>query len=234
MKFICKLVILIPFIIPAGLLAQHSEIGIQGGTAYYLGELNPGAQVTNKVNPAIGVFFRKNTSKRYALRFGANYAKIGASDQLTSTEWSSYRQISFSTNLLEAYGLLEFNFLPYQINNYTTNSLTPYVFIGIAGFMVNPDIDNEGALAASAGGSIIAPSIPFGLGFKFNLSGNWGIAIEWGMRKTYTDEIDGLSERYLTGYQLSNSQSNDWYSILGISLSYKILTESDHCPGVIN
>ncbi|MCB0402816.1 MAG: hypothetical protein KDD41_12080 [Flavobacteriales bacterium] len=234
MRFINRLVISLFLFIPSVTMAQHSEIGILGGTAYYLGELNPGMQVSNKINPAVGVFFRKNTSKRYALRFGANYAKIGASDQITSTTWSNFRQLSFSSSLLEAYGILEFNFLPYQINNYTTNSYTPYVFIGIAGFMVSPEVQNEGVLSTTAGGSFIAPSIPFGLGLKFNLSGNMGMAIEWGMRKTYTDEIDGLSESYLGGYQLSNSQNNDWYSILGITLNYKILTESDHCPGVIN
>ena len=79
--------------------AQHSEIGVMGGTSYYLGELNPSIQVANKVNPAIGVFYRRNWSKRYSLRIGGNYGKLAATDNNTSTEISNFRKISFSSSL---------------------------------------------------------------------------------------------------------------------------------------
>lgn len=205
-----------------------------GGTTYYLGELNPSKHFVNEINPAIGLFYRKNTSNRYALRLGANYGKISASDKIANTAFNDFRQLSFSSNLLEGYGILEFNFLPFEIGNYRTSPFSPYVFIGAAVFMVNPDIENDGGNSTSSTGSLTTFSIPFGLGFKFDVARNWGVGIEWGMRKTYTDKIDGLSQTYFGGYQLSNSQNNDWYSVLGITLNYKILTESDHCPGVIN
>ena len=213
--------------------SQNSEIGVLAGSSYYMGELNPSIHVINKVRPALGVFYRKNLSKRYALRFGANYAMLSATDQFSSTELSEFRQLSFSTNLWEGYGILEFNFIPYQINNYATSSFTPYVFIGVAGFWVRPSV-NGGGNREITKTNVIAPSIPFGLGVKFNFARNFGLGIEWGMRKTFTDQIDGLSETYVNGYQLSNTQNNDWYSIIGITLNYKILTKSDHCPGVIN
>ena len=54
------------------------------------------------------------------------------------------------------------------------------------------------------------------------------------MRKTFTDEVDGLSETYVNTYQLSNSQNKDWYSIVGITLNYKILTKDARCIGVVN
>ncbi len=214
--------------------SQNSEIGFLGGTSYYLGELNPSIQIANKIRPVIGVFYRKNTSKRYALRIGANYGKLAATDEFSSTELSQFRQLSFSTDIWEAYGVLEFNFIPYQINNYSTSSFTPYVFIGAAVFRVSPSIENNGVAITSSQGSVIAPSMPFGLGIKFNFARNLGLAIEWGMRKTFTDQIDGLSETYIGGYQLSNTQNNDWYSIVGITLNYKILTKGDVCPVVVN
>jgi hypothetical protein len=214
--------------------SQHSEIGIIGGTSYYLGEINPSSQIINEINPAAGIFYRKNTSKRYAYRFGINYSKLGATNNFSSIELNQFKQLSFSSDLIEAYGILEFNFIPYQINNYNTSSFTPYVFIGIAVFMANPQIENNSSTPISSQGNIIAPSMPFGLGIKFNFINNLGLSIEWGVRKTITDRIDGLSDTYLEGYQLSNTQNNDWYSILGITLNYKILTKSDHCPGAIN
>lgn len=213
---------------------QHSEIGIIGGTAYYLGELNPSKHIINKVNPTIGLFYRKNLSKRYALRFGANYGRLGATDDITASELSKFRQLSFSASLLEGYGILEFNFLPYQINNYTTSLYTPYVFIGVAGFRTSSEITNDGIYFVQKNATSTSVSMPFGLGIKFDLSGNLGMALEWGMRKTWVDEIDGLTESYDWGYQLNNTQNKDWYAIVGITLNYKILTQSDHCPGVIN
>ncbi|MBI2280060.1 MAG: hypothetical protein HYU68_05160 [Bacteroidetes bacterium] len=173
--------------------AQHSEIGILLGTSYYVGELNPSNPFINKINPAIGVLYRKNLNKRYALRYGLNYGLLGADDNYNKTEWNKVSNLSFSTSILEASVLLEFNFLPYQINNYNTSPFTP---------------------------------------LKFDFIRNIGLNIEWGVRKTFTDEIDGLPQTYSNGYQISNSNNNDWYSFAGITLNYKILTKTDRCPVV--
>ena len=118
-----------------------------------------------------------------------------------------------------------------------TNFLTdvskfaPYVFIGLAVFKVSPKVTGRELSVLES--DLTAVSIPFGVGIKFNFSGNLGLGIEWGMRKTYTDKIDGLREKYDDGYQLSNTQNNDWYSIIGLTLNYKILTHKDRCnmPG---
>jgi len=232
MKFYKSIIILF-LLFSYSVNCQNSEIGVLAGSSYYIGELNPSVQIMNKVRPALGVFYRKNLSKRYALRFGINYAMLSATDKFSSNELSQFRQLSFSTNLWEGYGILEFNFIPYQINNYATSKFTPYVFIGVAGFWVSPNVDGGGNREV-AKADVIAPSMPFGLGVKLNFVRNLGLGLEWGMRKTFTDQIDGLSEKYVSGYQLSNTQNNDWYSIIGITLNYKILTKSDHCPGVIN
>jgi opacity protein-like surface antigen len=213
---------------------QNSEIGVFAGTSYYNGELNPSTPVINQIRPVIGLFYRKNLNKRYSLRIGANYGKLSAKDDLRTTELSSFRKLSFSSDVIDAYGTLELNFLPYQIDNYTTSSFTPYVFIGAAVFRVNPEVSDESSNSSSSTGSTIAPAVPFGAGIKFNFAKNLGISIEWTYKKTFTDRIDGLSETYLNGYQLSITSNNDWYSFLGITLNYKILTQSDHCPGVIN
>lgn len=234
MRFLKIITIFFILLQVSGFSQRHSELGIFGGTSYYLGELNPSKQIVNKVNPVAGVFFRKNTSTRYALRFGANYGKISAEDNNVNTPFSDFRKLSFSSSLIEGYGIFEFNFLPYEIGNYRTSPFSPYVFIGAAAFIVNPELENDGGIYTSSTGALTSFSIPFGTGIKFNLAGNWGASIEWGMRKTFTDEIDGLSPTYFGGYQLSNSQNKDWYSIIGITLNYKILTQSDHCPGVIN
>lgn len=226
-----KSIIFLFFLFLCGLIkSQHVEIGVFGGSTYYLGELNPGVPFVNKPRPVIGVLYRKNWSKRYALRLSANYGKLAAEDKMNSSEWSGYRELSFSSSILEASGVLEFNFLPYQINNYNTSPFTPFVYIGVAAFQVKPKIKNTSSDVEVKRSSLIAPSIPFGFGVKFDFIRNLGLTFDWGVRKTFTDKIDGLDETYLNGYQISNSQNNDWYSFIGISLNYKILTKRDRCP----
>ena len=207
--------------------AQNIDLGFSGGVSYYVGEINPSTQVLNQPMPSVGIFYRKNINKRYALRHGVNYAKLSAAEETRSTALSEYRQLSFSSDLWEAYSMLEFNFLPYKINDKSTSPFSPYVFIGLAIFRVNPTA--SGRLFSDVESSMISVSIPFGLGLKFHFAGNLGLGIEWGMRKTYTDNIDGLPSQYENGYQLSNTQNNDWYSILGVTLNYKFLTDKDKC-----
>lgn len=228
MRFIFTIILV--SLLQFSLRAQHIELGAFVGATYYVGELNPGTPFVNEPNPFIGVIYRKNLSKRYALRYGFNYGKIGASDEALDREWNGFRELSFSSSIIELSGILEFNFFPYQINNYNTMPFTPYTFIGVAAFRINPSVEYYPSGAETERGSVIAPSIPFGLGFKFDFFRNLGVNIEWGLRKTFTDEIDGLPATYENGFQLSNSQNNDWYSFAGISLNYKILTKSDRCP----
>ncbi|MGB0887371.1 MAG: DUF6089 family protein [Vicingaceae bacterium] len=223
------------FILISSAYSQHSEVGITLGTSYYIGEINPAMHIVNKVRPSAGVFYRKNSNKRYSLRAGFNYASIAASDAISSSELSIYRDVSFSANLYEAYGILEFNFIPYQINNFRASKFSPYVFIGVAMFYNQINIDNKAkGLTNEIIEDITEPAIPFGVGIKFNFVENLGLGIEWGMRKTFTDKFDGLSATSNDDYQLSSTQNKDWYSIFGITLNYKFLTKRDRCPGAIN
>ncbi len=214
-------------------IGQNTDIGLFVGASYYLGEINPGTQLINQPEPIIGVFIRKNFNKRYAFRLGLNYGYLSASEQLNTTDISDFRKISFSTSIIEASGFLEFNFFPYEIGNNNNSIITPFVFLGAAVFRVNPEVESD-SVSVSSAGSLIAPSIPFGVGVKLNISRNIGLTMEWNMKKTLSDLVDGLPETYSNSYQLSNTESKDWYSFLGITLNYKILTKSDHCRGPVN
>lgn len=215
--------------------AQHSEFGFIGGLAYYTGELNPAPNPQNKLRPMVGIFYRKNLSERYSLRFGVNAAKIAAEDnQATSEPDQNFetRNFSFSSNLLDGYGILEFNFIPYQINN-SVSKFSPYVFIGLAGFYVNPKVENNHTNSTKTS-SLTSVAMPFGAGIKFNFVQNMGMALEWTYRKTFTDNIDGLEEVHLNGFQMSNSGNKDWYSFISLSLSYKFLRKRDVCAMPVN
>ena len=115
------------FIISFPIVSQNVNFGLAGGVSYYMGEINPSMHVVNKLKPTVGFFYRKNLNKRYALRYGFNYAELAATDDNRSTDLAEYRALSFSSDLWEAYGLFEFNFLPYQVNNRATSKFSPFV-----------------------------------------------------------------------------------------------------------
>ena len=228
------LLFILPFFSGLCLRAQHSEVGFLLSSSYYIGELNQTGHTANQPNLGVGIFYRKNLSKRYSYRIGFNYGKLSASDDFYPSGLSEWRQLSFSGDLYEGHALFEFNFLPYQINNRSTSWFSPYVFIGLAVYGITPKV-NVGAVGkVKEAGTVVAPSVPFGVGVKFNLAKNFGFSVEWGMRKTFSDEIDGLPPTFVGGYQLSNSKNNDWYSFLGVTLNYKFLTQKDRCPGAVN
>jgi hypothetical protein len=119
------------------------------------------------------------------------------------------------------------------------------------------------ALNSEAKYKRLQPSFPMGLGLKIALGKRGCLGFEWGMRKTFTDYIDDVSGTYvdpvalasnsgatsaalsnrsvytdraspnMTGRQRGNSQNKDWYSFLGITLSYKFKQKEDQCPGVM-
>jgi hypothetical protein len=96
-------------------------------------------------------------------------------------------------------------------------------------------------------------SIPFGLGVKFSLAKRLGLQVYWEMHKTFTDYLDDVSTTYYLdgsaispkdidgmmsdptrnhdpGMQRGNSRNQDWYSLFGVSFTYKFnLTGKKRC-----
>jgi hypothetical protein len=88
--------------------------------------------------------------------------------------------------------------------------------------------------------------IPFGIGFRVSFWNNFCAGVEWGLRKTFTDYLDDCSTIYYLdsaiadeppsvaqlasdptmnhkpGMQRGTSENKDWYSFVGVTLTYKI------------
>ena len=207
--------ILILFFSVTNVTAQTPEIGVFGGGAYYIGDLNPYAHF-NQTNYSVGVVYRSNfDNERVALRIQAIYGKVAGNDAMSSDVNQLNRNLNFSSSVLEIGPLIEINFIDYIVGEMSRKKFkfqTFYLLAGITYFKMNPLGTYQGEaielqpLATEGQETSQNPSqsryqlnqisIPLGLGYKFNISKRFAISLEYGIRKTFTDYLDDVSGRY--------------------------------------
>lgn len=256
---------------------QYHEIGGMVGTAYYIGDLNPRSPIPQNVNLAGGLIYRYNFTDRLAFKGNILYGRIGAEDADSDDPWQQNRNLSFRADIFEFSGQLEINFLTYEIGDERRPS-TPYLFFGLSVFRFNPqaeyndrwvDLQPLGTEGQSIEGfedryALTQVSMPVGIGYKFNIWRSLGGAVEWGIRRTFTDYLDDVSGNYVDnfliseengplaailadrslaplgpdgtndGYQRGESNREDWYIFTGFMLTYKIGKPRIKCPGAFN
>ncbi|MCX6320704.1 MAG: DUF6089 family protein [Bacteroidia bacterium] len=176
------------------------DYGVFLGTSSYLGDINPD-RLLYSPSPAGGILFRYNFHPRQALRTSIFFGGLRANDP------------GFNLGTVVELAIqYEFNFFPYTTEGKQWN-YTPY-------------------FAAGAGIAYIIktiPVIPFSFGFKINLYKNLGLEAEYGFRKTFNDTFDRIEDP-ATKYDNAWIHNNDWYSFLGVGVTWKIFSKSGGCP----
>jgi len=207
---------------------QSVDVGFFGGAGTYFGDMTK-IDIQKSVNPAYGSFLRFNFNPRYALRFNVLNGNIGAVEKFdfeASQADPNYKPLGFKKNVLDISLQFEFNYMKYIIGQKETPYST-YLFAGVGMQTYNYDIPYA---TGKVTGSEITPTIPFGMGFKVNLSRRWGLGIEGGLRKSFSDKLDNLddplshinSDGKLIKYA-DLLHNNDWTAYLGVHLVYKLI-----------
>ena len=207
---------------------KTAEIGVFLGRSYYNGEINPKTHWGNGVGSfTYGAGFRYNLNKRYSLKAMLIRTTLSAEDKSAELLFNTFRNASFETKLTEFSGSIEFNFLPYKMGD-KQHFFSPYLFVGISAYKYDPNLDIAVTpLEEITGGTSFA--LPFGPGMKLSLGKKFALAVEWGFRKTSNDELDGLPNRIEDIFELGKPNDNDWYTVTGFLLTYKI-TDEGPCP----
>lgn len=209
---------------------KTAEFGLLLGRAYYLGEINPETHWGNGVgNFSYGAIFRYNLNDRYSLKLNLNRTELSGDDEAADLLFNLDRKAAFDTKLTELSGSIEFNFLPYKIGK-RDRAFSPYLFTGFSYFWYNPSTTISGSPAiGSEGGRGRGLAFLFGPGLKLNIGRKMSLNLEWGFRKTPTDQLDGLPNRQFDLFESGKNYDNDWYVISAFMLTYKITKESA-CP----
>jgi opacity protein-like surface antigen len=190
----------------AGFSQLH--FGLFAGTANYVGDLND--KPFKRTKPAVGVSLNYEVSDRFMLRSGFTFAKVEGGDQFSgSTFLKQNRNLSFKSDIAELNLIGELT----AFNLYNIR-WSPYIFGGIAFYHFNPyTFDTSGTevflqpLSTEGQGLAEFPNrqpyklnqwaIPFGGGFKYNLSDNVRVGLEIGFRRLFTDYLDDVSTNYV-------------------------------------
>lgn len=202
---------------------QIYEVGIMTGSSFYIGDLRPymaPGDLFQDNRFAGGALLRYNHNQHISFRMNMLWANIYGHEENSNhnIQGGTY---SFDTRIIELSLQGEVNFLPFTPGDEETR-FTPFIFGGTGGFQY---------FLKPAGGhndlKAINQNFIIGAGFKLNISANFTTGIEWGMRGTWTDNLDYSDTISTQG----NPKSNDWYSFAGISISYKFLDRSrPPCP----
>lgn len=218
---------------------QTFEAGIFGGTSYYMGDLNPEptSQFANAELPAFGIFTRYNYNNHIAFKAGLNHGTISGTDANSVYSILPGSTYHFKTMITELALQAEVNFLPYVAGD-PESLYTPYIFGGVSGFYFDStpkESDPAGNLNVltddqhrhqhdAVGYSNISYAYLFGIGLKYHVTNQITGGIEWGLRHTFTNDLD---EVHLNG----NPKNKDWYSFAGLTFTIRFRDRSSAvCP----
>jgi hypothetical protein len=192
--------------------AQRSEVGFGLGTFNYTGDLSRSYRLANS-RPAATVFYRNNVSKVVSIRAAVTAGNLAAKETPIDAA-AVERDASFSIFLFEASLGFEYHFLDWR-DDKRPMRYTPYLFAGFGLFGVS------GYGPKPAEYSDIQGTIPFGGGFKYVINPKFYLSIEGGIRKTFFDYLDNVSDGdvNLKNFQYGNPNDFDNYFFIGITLT---------------
>jgi len=181
------------------------------------------------------------------LNFKSNILDISVNGEINLTGFDPSKK-DYKTSPYLFLGIAVFNFDPYGYDP-VSNSWVRLQPLGTEG-QGTPRYNIRTKYA------LTQISVPFGIGLKHSLSEHWNIGLEFGLRKTFTDYLDDVSSTYVDNKYLSqfsgalaarmaignnpanaafgdnvlrgDPNSNDWYMMGGIIISYNILPP--YCP----
>ncbi|NTW34189.1 MAG: hypothetical protein HGB12_16490, partial [Bacteroidetes bacterium] len=180
------------------------------------------------IRPAFMIGYKYRTTKETAIKFNFTYARLSGSDKYTKEPYRNNRNCNFRTPVYELSTQFEYAIIrerPSHIYNLKGISgwkylqITSYFFAGVGVMHFNPKgewngqwyalqplhTEGQGLVPTRPNYSLFQLVIPFGVGFKYALSKEWSVGLEYGIRKTFTDYIDDVSTTYFDPDALYNN-----------------------------
>ena len=208
--------------LPAKVAAQEDyrfDAGGGFGMTGYLGDANTSNLWSNPGFDGM-LLFRYMRSPRIAFKTGLYIGTLSGNTADMTDVLPDARQFKFSTTFYELCEMFEFNFLNYGIGESyrKLKRFTPYITAGLGATLWTTD-----------GYTGAAFTIPFGIGAKYKLSERLNLGLEFLMKKTFSDRLDGPDLSDPHAIKSSFAKNTDWYSTLSVTLSYEFSKRCATC-----
>lgn len=207
---------------PAGLCAQEDyrfDAGGGLGMTGYLGDANSSNLWSNPGFDAT-LIFRYIKSPRIAFKTGFYTGTLRGNTAEMDDVLPDEAQFKFSTTFFELSEMFEFNFFNYGIGERyrKLKRWTPYITAGLGATLWTAD-----------GYTGAAFTIPFGIGAKYKIKERLNLGLEFLMKKTFSDRLDGRELKDPHLIKSGFAKNTDWYSTLSLTLSYEFSKRCATC-----
>lgn len=199
---------------------QKWEIGLSGGMAAAQSDVSNRDLKSSNITG--GLLLRYHLDNNIALRGNIVYAELSGDDNKIGRE---DRGFNFSTPLIEGSLMAELDFLGKRRfkSGQFRRTFSPYIFGGVGYAFADQatyynELENVSLRPAieldKANQKSQFLNIPMGIGVKYDVSPNWIIGLEAGIRFLFNDYLDGVS-------QAGNTRRNDTYTLTHITATYR-------------
>jgi hypothetical protein len=207
--------------------SQSLEFGLMGGVSNYMGDLSDLKIRVNQSHPAAGISVRYNPDRYISLRGSFIFGTISGHDSMSNNINHKLRNLSFESNIYDFTTQIEWNLRGFCFGDYNKRyGFSPYLSTGLNVFKFNPKAYYRGKwyelqpLATEGQGTtefqdrktynLTQFAIALAAGLKFRFTDNWNMVLEYGIRNTFTDHLDDVSNNtYVDPEILKRATAND-------------------------
>ena len=186
------------------------DIGGGIGMTGYLGDASSNLYASPSWDAEI--LFRYIYNPRFNFKTNFYVGGLGGDTSKMDDILPDGENFKFTTTFYELGEMVEFHFFNYGMGERyrKLKRWTPYITAGL-GVTAWKDDGKFGAAA----------TIPLGIGFKYKPALRWNLGLEFLMKKTFTDRLDGEHLKDPYGIKSGFMKNTDWYSTLTITISYE-------------
>lgn len=187
------------------------DIGAGIGMTGYLGDAN-NANLWKSPSWDAEILFRYILNPRFNFKTNFYVGGLRGNTADMDNVLPDGQNFKFSTTFYELGEMVEFHFFNYGMGE-TYRKLkrwTPYITAGAG--VTAWSVDKK--MGASF-------TIPLGIGFKYKPALRWNLGLEFLMKKTFSDRLDGAALSDPLGIKSEFMKNTDWYSTLTFSISYE-------------
>ncbi len=207
--------------------AQTYEVGVFVGGSNVIGDVGS-TQFIDPLDLAVGGVFKWNRSDRHSFRASLIFSNIVGDDNDSDDVSRDLRGYKYNYNLIEASVGIEYNFWEWEL--YTgKQQVVPYLYTGLTGFQYEAFRLDSGSNRLVEDDTKRGIAIPFILGIKTNIAPKLVLAVEAGVRYTFTDNLDGSNNEDFSNVNFGNINNNDWYVFSGVTLTYAFGRKPCYC-----